>query len=79
MEVLLTTLFVDAKTALASLETVFGAAREVEGLVLRLRWFIETVVAKAGLAVGKRQVKAVEAGCAVAVEVLSRPVEGDEL
>ncbi|KAK3640679.1 suppressor of glycerol defect [Elasticomyces elasticus] len=56
--------------------SVFEAAGRAPQMIEGLQYFLRTVVAKAALGNGKKEVGAVREGCRVAVEVLGRVAEG---
>ena len=77
VEVLLTTVFTHVRKKVASelgfeheVREMFLQATGATNILQGLRYFVETTVSKAALAKGKKERKAVESGCSVAVEAL---------
>ncbi|KAK6439539.1 suppressor of glycerol defect [Oleoguttula sp. CCFEE 5521] len=85
VEVLLTTILLQSHAAgkksggggfEETLKGVFGAAASAQGLVQGLRYIVETYIAKATLANGKKERRIIEEGCEHAVQALAEAAAG---
>ncbi|KAK5734649.1 suppressor of glycerol defect [Elasticomyces elasticus] len=82
-EVVLTTVFLELRKKSKGKDggyeevvgSVFEAAGKAPQMIQGMQYFLRTVVAKAALGSGKKEVKAVREGCKVALEALGRAAE----